>query len=163
MMIINKDQVEVKKRLVVTEGSDLAERFNINPSEKKATTDILPGMVLSIDRKNPGELVVSDQAYDKTVAGIVSGAGGVNTGMLLGQEGTLADGDLPVAMVGRVYCYVDASYGAIEPGDLLTTSDTYGHAMKASDFSQAQGAVIGKAMTALEKGKGLVLVLISMQ
>lgn len=163
MLIISNSQVEAKKRLVVT-GADLAERFTINiPAETDQSTGVAPGMVLSIDVNRPGELIVSDKAYDKTVAGIVSGAGGIQTAMLLGQEGTLADGDISVAMVGRVYCYVDADYGRIQPGDLLTTSSTFGHAMKVADFDQARGAIIGKAMTGLDSGKGLVLVLISMQ
>lgn len=162
MMIISNTQVEVKKRLIVT-GADLAERFSVNNHFKKVMPSILPGMVLSIDRNNPGELIVSNKPYDKTVAGIVSGAGGINTAMLLGQEGTMADGDVPVAITGRVYCYVDANYGAIEPGDLLTTSATFGHAMKVNNYDEAKGAIIGKAMSPLKEGKGLVLVLISMQ
>jgi hypothetical protein len=82
---------------------------------------------------------------------------------LMGQQGTKADGKHPVALTGRVYCQADASNGAIQPGDLLTTSDTPGHAMKVTDHQRAQGAVIGKAMTALADGKGLVLVLVSLQ
>jgi hypothetical protein len=46
---------------------------------------------------------------------------------------------------------------------LLTTSDTPGHGMKATDSSHASGAIIGKAMTSLARGKGLVLVLVSLQ
>jgi hypothetical protein len=97
------------------------------------------------------------------VAGIVSGADGVKPGLLMGQKGTVADGEHPVALTGRVYCKVDADFGAIEPGDLLTTSPTPGHAMKVSDHAQAQGAILGKAMTALEAGQGTVLVLVSLQ
>ncbi|MFN8000000.1 MAG: hypothetical protein U0X75_03170 [Acidobacteriota bacterium] len=58
-----------------------------------------------------------------------------------------------VALSGRVYCLVDASRGAIEPGG---TSNLPGYAMKAADPAKAQGAIIGKAMTPLSKGKGLV-------
>ncbi len=158
MVIVSNTQVEVKKRLIVT-GADLAERFEV--ADKSLA--VLPGMVLSIDKDRPGKLLPCQQAYDKKVAGIVSGAGGVHTAMLLGQEGTLADGDVPVAIVGRVYCYVDASFGAVEPGDMLTTSPTLGHAMKVADQDKARGAIIGKAMTGLTEGKGLVLVLITMQ
>lgn len=111
----------------------------------------------------PGALRMSREAYDRRVAGIVSGADGVKTGMLMGQAGTRADGELPVALTGRVYCKVDARYGAIEPGDLLTTSPNPGHAMKVRDQGQAQGAILGKAMTSLESGQGLVLVLVSLQ
>jgi hypothetical protein len=56
----------------------------------------------------------------------------------------------------------DASFGAIAPGDLLTSSDTPGHAMKASDHERSHGCVIGKAMTGLEEGRGLVLVLVNL-
>jgi len=83
--------------------------------------------------------------------------------VVMGQKGTLGDGQHLVAMTGRVYCYVDASQGAIEPGDLLTTSDTPGYAMKVQDHDAAQGAIIGKAMTGLKEGKGLVFVLVSLQ
>jgi hypothetical protein len=46
---------------------------------------------------------------------------------------------------------------------MLTTSDIPGHAMKATDRELAYGAVIGKAMTALDEGTGLVLVLVNLQ
>ena len=78
------------------------------------------------------------------------------------QEGTLEAGQ-NVALTGRVYVQADASTGAIEPGDLLTTSDTPGHAMKVSDHAKAQGAILGKAMSALSEGKGMVLVLVTLQ
>jgi hypothetical protein len=145
--------------LQITGGSDLSEQFDITASE--ATP--LPGMVVCIDPKNPGQLMLSSRAHDRTVAGIVSGAGGVKPGMLMGQRGTAADGKHPVALTGRVYCWMDASHGAIEPGDLITTSDTPGHGMKVLHHTQAQGAILGKAMTGLAEGKGLVLVLVSLQ
>ena len=54
-------------------------------------------------------------------------------------------------------------YGPIAPGDLLTTSDTPGHAMKVTDYAKARGAVLGKAIAALKQGKELVLVVVSLQ
>ena len=72
--------------------------------------------------------------------------------------------DYDVALAGRVYCNVDASKSAIEAGDLLTTSDLPGYAMKALDYSRAQGAILGKAMEPLEQGqKGQILVLVTLQ
>jgi hypothetical protein len=147
--------------LQISGGSDLSEQFDIQ--SKQASLKPSPGMVVSIDPEHPGQLAVSSRAYDRTVAGIVSGAGGVNTGMVMGQSGSTADGQYPVALTGRVYVWADASSGPIQPGDLLTTSDTPGHAMKVADYERAQGAIIGKAMSGLEKGKGLVLVLVSLQ
>jgi hypothetical protein len=144
--------------LRITGGSDIAEPFDIAESVK-----IEPGTVVSIDPSRPGGLKIADRAYDRCVAGIVSGAGGVSPGMVMGQAGTLADGTHPVAMTGRVYCLVDAAGGAVEPGDLLTTSETPGHAMKVTAHGRAQGAIIGKAMSTLAEGRGLVLVLVSLQ
>jgi hypothetical protein len=144
--------------LQITGGSDLAEPFEVSAAET-----IKPGLVMAIDPRRPGQLRLANRAYDRTVAGIVSGANGINPGLTMKQQGSVADGSLPVALSGRVYCWVDASYGPITPGDLLTTSKTPGHAMKAANHSKAEGAVIGKAMTELKRGKGLVLVLVSLQ
>jgi hypothetical protein len=68
-----------------------------------------------------------------------------------------------VALSGRVWVRCTAVDQAIEPGDMLTSSHVPGVAMKAADPERAFGAVIGKAMTGLEKGEGLVLVLVSLQ
>ena len=151
--------------LQILGGADFAENFDVTsaPADNADAPKIEAGMVVTIDPLNPGKLSLSTQAYDHRVAGIISGAGGVKPGMTMSQEGTLADGKLPVALSGRVYCFVDASQGAIEPGDLLTTSATPGHAMKAGDAAKAQGAILGKAMTGLKEGKGLVLVLVTLQ
>jgi hypothetical protein len=73
------------------------------------------------------------------------------------------EGGQNVALSGRVYVLADASSDEITPGDLLTTSGTPGHAMKASDQTRAQGAILGKAMSGLREAKGLVLVLVTLQ
>ena len=145
--------------LTITGGADIAEPFNIHAAEGTA---IVPGMVVSIDPARTGELRVSDAAYDRTVAGIISGANGVNPGLTLTQAGTVADGKHPVALTGRVWVLADATHGAITAGDLLTSSDTPGHAMKAGDTAKSAGATIGKAMSSLESGKGYVLVLVNL-
>jgi hypothetical protein len=115
-----------------------------------------------IDENVPGQLKLSGRPYDTRVAGIISGANGINPGLSLHQQGALEGGE-NVALSGRVYALADASLGAINPGDLLTTSSTPGHCMKVTDHAKAQGAIIGKAMSSLEKGKGMVLVLVSLQ
>lgn len=61
---------------------------------------------------------------------------------------------------------VDATYGAIAPGDLLVSSPTPGHAMKAGATDSEgphTGAIIGKALSALEDGTGAVAVMVSLQ
>ncbi len=145
--------------LTITGGADIAESFNIDAVEAP-----VPGMLVSIDPARPGELRVADRPYDRTVAGVISGANGINTGLSLAQTGAPAtSGDYPVALTGRVYCLADASHGAIAPGDLLTTSPTPGHAMAVLDHDRATGAMIGKAMTSLDSGKGMVLILVALQ
>jgi hypothetical protein len=144
--------------LKLNSGADIAEPFDVRGQEK-----IRPGMVVCIDAENPGKLRIARYPYDRCVAGIISGAGELDPGMVMGQDGTIADGEYPVALTGRVYCLADASSGPIAPGDLLTTSGTPGHAMRVADHSLAQGAVIGKAMNSLGSGRGLVLVLVSLQ
>jgi hypothetical protein len=142
--------------LQITGGSDLAEPFQTSQE------NIPKGSVLIIDEQNPGRLRVSEHAYDARVAGVVSGANGINPGISLSQRGIL-EGGQDVALSGRVYVRADASYGPIKPGDLLTTSDTTGHAMKATDQMKARGAILGKAMSPLPEGTGLVLVLVSLE
>jgi hypothetical protein len=142
--------------ITITGGSDLAEPFAMGDGQ------IPKGSVVVIDEENPGKLKLSDRPYDQRVAGIVSGANGINPGIALHQEGAL-EGTQNVALTGRVYVLADAASSPIRPGDLLTTSVTPGHAMKASDHAKAQGAIIGKAMTSLKTGHGLVLVLVSLQ
>jgi hypothetical protein len=142
--------------LTITGGADIAEPF---PMKEDA---LEKGSVVVIDDEHAGRLKCSVSAYDKRVAGIVSGANGINAGISLRQEGVM-DGGQNVALSGRVYVRADASGGAIAPGDMLTTSDTPGHAMKVGDHARAQGAVIGKAMSSLEEGTGLVLVLVTLQ
>ena len=149
--------------LEITGGSDFSENFDV-VNASGADADAKPGMIVCIDPKAAGKLVLSHRSYDPTVAGVISGAGGVEVGMTMGQEGTLAHGKHPVALTGRVYAFCDATTGAIQPGDLLTTSDTPGHAMKSSDRERSHGTVIGKAMTGLVRDeRGLVLVLVNLQ
>lgn len=147
--------------VVITGGSDIAEPYDIAPAGDVAA---LPGMVVSIDPQRLGGMRVCQTAFDRKVAGIISGANGVQPGLIMRQTGSIADGDMPVAASGRVWCLVDAdANGAIEPGDLLTTSSTPGHAMRVTDPTLALGAVIGKAMSPLSAGRGYVLVLVSLQ
>jgi hypothetical protein len=55
---------------------------------------------------------------------------------------------------------VDASYGAVQPGDLLVSSDTPGYAMKATN--PQVGTIIGKALGSLDSGTGVIPVLVTL-
>jgi hypothetical protein len=136
-------------------GADCAEQFDVANPEV-----IEPGSVLVIDEN--GTLRESGQAYDRKVAGVVSGAGEYKPGIVLDKRPSEAD-RRPVALVGKVYCKCDAQFASIGVGDLLTTSPTPGHAMKADDPARAFGAVIGKALGRLSSGRGLVPILVALQ
>jgi hypothetical protein len=142
--------------LTIRGGCDLAEPFQISDRE------IPKGSLVIIDEENEGKLKLAAREYDTRVAGIVSGANGVNSGICLHQEGVF-EGGQNVALSGRVYALADASNGAIKPGDLLTSSSVPGHVMKVTDHARAQGAIVGKAMSGLQSGEGMVLVLVSLQ
>jgi hypothetical protein len=55
---------------------------------------------------------------------------------------------------------VDASYGAIQPGDLLIASPNPGYAMRAAD--PKPGTIIGKALEALDAGTGTIKVMVTL-
>jgi hypothetical protein len=137
-------------------NADCAEDFDIAGLAK-----VEPGTVMVIDSE--GALRESDQAYDKRVAGVISGAGNYKPGLILDKQQDSSSNRMPIALMGKVYCKVDASYGAIEVGDLLTTSPTPGYAMKADDPMKAFGSVIGKALRPLGGGQGLIPILIALQ
>jgi hypothetical protein len=135
--------------------ADCAEEF-----DARQDAVIESGTVMVIDRD--GMVEPSRQAYDKRVAGVVSGAGNCKPAIVLDQRQSHGR-RVPLALVGKVYCKVDAQYASIEIGDLLTTSPTSGHAMKASDAVKAFGAVIGKALRSIESGQGMIPILVALQ
>jgi hypothetical protein len=140
---------------VILMGADCAEDFDIVDAES-----VEPGTVMVID--NDGALRASEQAYDKRVAGVISGAGNLRPGIHLDKQTNKAN-RLPIALTGKVYCKVDAKYNSIEVGDLLTTSSTVGHAMKVSDHIRSIGAIIGKALRPLEAEQDIIPILVALQ
>jgi hypothetical protein len=132
--------------------------------EFKTRENVITGTVMSMDGKGGG-LVPSEKAYDPKVVGVISGAGGLQTGM---QIGSRKDGsnDLPVAVSGQVYIRICMENGPIEVGDLLVASSIPGVAMKASGIEKTTGTVVGKALepyNELGKREGLVLMLVMMR
>lgn len=132
---------------VLLAGADYAERMPAGPG-------VGPGQCVIIDAG--GALEPCRAPYDPRVAGVVSGAGAYRPAIVLDRD---CDG-VPVALMGKVAVWADADYGPITAGDLLTTSARPGHAMAVRDRSVALGAVIGKALTALPSGTGLVTMLV---
>jgi hypothetical protein len=135
---------------------DVAEGFTTQDSEI-----IEPGTVVVLDQH--GLVRPGDEAYDKKVVGVVSGAGDYRSAIVLDNQQLSRPSRLPIALMGKVYCKVDARYSPIEVGDLLTTSPTSGHAMKATDSLRGFGSVLGKALLPLNKGQGMIPILIALQ
>src|SRR5262249_52974750 len=119
-----------------------------------------PGTVLVIGQS--GKLHACVESYDTRVAGVVSGAGQLRPAVIL-QRLNDQRGRSPIALIGKVVCKVDAAFGRIKAGDLLTTSPTPGRAMKVADRSKALGAILGKALAAHDVGCGLVPIMVSLR
>ncbi len=111
------------------------------------------GDVVVIDEQSENALRRCRQPYDTRVAGIIS----TNPTLTVGHLAN-ADNGYPLALTGVVPCKVTAHSAPIRPGDLLTTSDVPGHAMKA--VNPPYGTIIGKALEALASGTGVINVLV---
>jgi len=140
---------------VFLNGADCAEHFDLCSAHS-----LEPGTVVIIDQN--GAVRESWEAYDKKVAGVVSGAGEFRHAIVLDHRPS-EEPRVPVALLGKVYCKVDARCSPIDVGDFRTTSPTPGHAMKALDPMRAMGSVIGKALRPLEAGQGMIPILIALQ
>ena len=150
-IVINGDEEEITLK-----NADCAEDFEVSDSK-----DAAPGSVMIVSTKE-GILEQSTVPYDKKVVGVISGAGNHKPGLILDRKHS-NDNRKPVALMGKVYCKVEAQSSSIEVGDLLTTSCIQGHAMKATDPLRAFGAVIGKALRPLKEGRGIIPILIALQ
>jgi hypothetical protein len=152
----------------VTVSGDITATGTINAkfqdmAEWVPAAKFLPaGTVVVLDATHNNQVTTSSRAYDTRVAGVVS----PQPGITLGERG---EGKALVATTGRVRVKVDATRAPISVGDLLVTSDIEGVAMKSIpvDLGGVQihrpGTIIGKALEPLEKGKGEILVLLSLQ
>ena len=66
-------------------------------------------------------------------------------------------------LVVEVCVMITDQNGPVQIGDLLTTSDKPGHAMKAGSAEESFGAVIGKALASHETGDGMIPMVIALQ
>jgi len=140
---------------------DLAE---VTPVKKEDALE--EGDAVVIDKDNGLRVKRSSRACDTMVYGIISSyehASMVIGGQLDPSQAKNNKENAPVALVGRVSAKVSAENGPIRVGDLLTTSNTPGHLMRCADLSKCAGAIAGKALQPLEKGKGLIKILVTLQ
>ncbi|MDY6876911.1 MAG: hypothetical protein SWK90_12020 [Chloroflexota bacterium] len=136
-------------------GADFAEQMAVEGEE----VDYEPGDVLIISGSADRMVELSVEPFATAVIGVYS----TEPGVLAGAPDT--DDPLegiPVAITGIVPCKVSAENGAIHRGDLLVTSSTSGHAMRAED-NPPQGTVLGKALGELAEGTGIIEILVTLQ
>jgi DNA-binding beta-propeller fold protein YncE len=155
--VVNADTIYAGKIYAEAVDPLVMESFPVSPLE-----DYEPGDVLVIDPKGSGSVRLCDEANDTGVVGIVGPGAVVDRhgeilAVMLGAHGPLREDGTRL----EAYVKVDASYGAIQAGDLLTTSPTLGYAMKADD--PRLGSILGKAMEPLAEGQGLVKVYVTLQ
>ena len=104
------------------------------------------GDVLVADPERVGKYRLATRESDPGVVGVV-----------VGGPAKLAD-HAPVALSGIALCKVDADFGAIRIGDLLTVSPTPGHAMRSTVL--ALGTILAKALEPLASGRGAIRVMV---
>ena len=122
---------------------------------RKATEEESTSVVGVVDQ--PFAVQIDPQDESKTLAKPATGRAKLTDGTAVEPGGYLS-----VVTLGAFKAIkVDASFGAIQPGDLLVASPNPGHAMRADD--PRVGTVIGKAMGELGEGLGIVPVLVTCQ
>lgn len=129
-------------------NADIAERIDISEP-------VEPGDVVELDPDHLGQYRKTRQAYSQLVAGVISTMPGMTLANL-----NQADSRPLLALLGRVLVKVITENGPIRPGDLLVSSSTSGYAMRCTKTAECEGAVIGKALEPLERGMGLILMLL---
>jgi hypothetical protein len=136
-------------------NKDVAERFEV-----ETAADCEPGTVMVLG--GSGALTPCTRRYDRRAVGVISGAGTLRPAITLGEDGGTGP-TVKIALVGTACCRIDADIAPIDVGDLITTSDTPGHGMRADDPAKSFGAIIGKALAPLEKGRALIPILLALQ
>lgn len=136
-----------------TGAADIAEWVQVSEP-------VEPGDVLELDPDHPWHYRKSRGPCSTLVAGVVS----TEPGFILGSSLTthyspLTDSAL-LALIGIVPMKVTDEGGPIEPGDLLTTSSTPGHAMKWNQEDGTACGLVGKALEPLEGGTGVIKALL---
>jgi hypothetical protein len=146
----------------LTVDGNIAAKYQDVAEWVPSSEQLAAGTVVVLDPTKSNQVISSTVSYDTRVAGVIS----EQPGIALGEK---SDSKVLVATTGRVKVKVDATRAPIRIGDLLVTSDIPGVAMKSEPVNiggvqlHRPGTLIGKALEPLAKGKGEILVLLSLQ
>lgn len=117
---------------------------------------ISAGDLVSADPNNPGQVILSSGAYDPNLMGAIS----THPGFIANAPATPDPSQVPLALVGRIPVKVNTENGPIAIGDYITSSDTPGVGMKATQAGPVIGVALGNYSGS---GTGTVLVYIEPQ
>ena len=141
---------------IILKNGDAAEDFDVAD-----VTAAQPGTVMVLE--DDGRLHPCSAANDRRVVGVVAGGGDYRPGVILDRDPDKGSTRAPISIMGKVAVKADASGAPIRVGDLLTTSARIGRARPVTDPAAAIGAVLGKALTSLDTGEGMVDMLVTLQ
>ena len=129
---------------------------------KKADAANSTGVVGVVDRAVTVESVQLPASLDKEAVTQSESPRGAMAPHIRYEEKMATSGEyVSIVTLGAFKAIkVDASYGAIHPGDLLVSSPNPGYAMRADN--PAPGTIIGKALGSLESGTGTIPVLVTL-
>lgn len=138
-------------------GADVAEAFAV---------------VGGVETYEPGDVLVIATGYKRTVekcskpyAASVLGVHATRPGVLLTEHDIDADLSslVPMGVVGVLPTKVTNEGGPISAGDMLVTSSTAGHAMKADPAKLGFGMVLGKALESFDGTTGVIQVFVNVK
>jgi hypothetical protein len=93
---------------ITFDNADCNEDFEVSANE-----DAEPGMVMALN--DVGYQEKSMPPNDKRFAGVVSGAGDLKPELVWGRK-MAQQNSLPITLISKVYCKVDAKYGPVKVG-----------------------------------------------
>jgi hypothetical protein len=131
-------------------GADLAERIDVSE-------EVEAGDLVELDPEHP--IHYRKARNSELMAGVIASS----PGFVLGNrsENGILDARPTLALLGRVLIKATTENGPIYPGDLLSVSKSQpGYAMRCANRRVCDGALVGKALEALDSDKGSLLILL---
>ena len=120
------------------------------------STPAEPGDVVEFNPLAPQRYRITQSPFSSLVAGVIS----TTPGVTLGTDLDASEKAL-LALVGIVPVKVTDEGGPIQPGDLLVTSSTPGHAMRWAGPEPCSCSLVGKALEPMDGEQGVIMMLLT--